>query len=169
MRSVFILAQMLWVISICGAQSDMRTTRLEAEYYVAAYAKHYRVPLALARAIVEHESNWQPCAVSPKGAVGLMQLMPATAKSLGVTDRCNLDQSVSAGVRYLAWLMQRFHSDLRLVAAAYYVGEDRMGERGLSYANSNVVAYVSRIRTTYLCEAGIEPGKENTPEKRAVR
>ena len=62
--------------------------RIEAEYYVVAYARHYRVPLALARAIVKRESNWQPCVVSPKGAVGLMQLMPATAKRLGVTDRC---------------------------------------------------------------------------------
>lgn len=169
MKSVFILAQILCAISICRAQSDTRTTRLEAEYYVVAYAKHYRVPLALTRAIVEHESNWQPCAVSTKRAVGLMQLMPAIAKRLGVTDRCNLDQNVSAGVRYLAWLIQRFHGDLRLVAAAYYVGEGTVGKRGFSYANSNVVAYVSRIRATYLGEAGIEPGRKNTPQKRVVR
>jgi soluble lytic murein transglycosylase-like protein len=162
MKSIVVVAQMLCAISICGAQSGTRTTRTAAEYYVAAYAKHYRVPIPLTRAIVERESNWQPCAVSPKGAVGLMQLMPATAQQLGVTDRCNLDQNVSGGVRYLAWLMQRFHNDLRLVAAAYYVGEDRVGKRGLSYANSDVVAYVSRIRTTYLCEAGIEPGRKDT-------
>jgi len=169
MKSVLIVAQMLCAISICGAQSGTRTTRMEAEYYVAAYAKHYGVPIALARAIVERESNWQPCAVSPKGAVGLMQLMPATAQRLGVTDRCNLDQNVSAGVRYLAWLMRRFHNDLRLVAAAYYVGEDGINKRGLSYGNSGVVAYVLGIRTTYLREAGIEPESKNTPEKRDVR
>jgi soluble lytic murein transglycosylase len=169
MKSVLVLAQMLCAISICGAQSETRTTRLEAGYYVVAYAKHYRVPLALARAIVEHESNWQPCAVSPKGAVGLMQLMPATAKRLGVTDRCSLDQSVSAGVRHLACLMRRFHSDLRLVVAAYYVGEDRVGKKGLSYANSDVVAYVSRIRTTYVREAGMERESTNTAQKGDVR
>jgi len=169
MKSVLIVAQMLCAISICGAQSGTRTTRMGAEYYVAAYAKHYGVPIALARAIVERESNWQPCAVSPKGAVGLMQLMPATAQRLGVTDRCNLDQNVSAGVRYLAWLMRRFHNDLRLVAAAYYVGEDGINKRGLSYGNSGVVAYVLGIRTTYLREAGIEPESKNTPEKRDVR
>ena len=163
MKSVLIVAQMLCAISICGAQSDNLTTRMQAEYYVAAYAKHYRVPLALARAIVQRESNWQPCAVSPKGAVGLMQLMPATARRLGVIERCNLDQNVSGGVRYLAWLMQRFRNDLRLVAAAYYVGEDRVGKRGLSYSNSDVVAYVSKIRTTYLRDAGTGPGRKNTP------
>ena len=81
------------------------------EYYVVAYAHHYRVPVALLRAIVEHESHWQACAVSPKGATGLMQLMPLTAQRLGVRDRCSVDQNVSGGVRYLAWLMQQFHND----------------------------------------------------------
>jgi soluble lytic murein transglycosylase-like protein len=168
-KSVLILAQMLCAVSICWAQSNTRTTRLEAEYYVVAYAKHYRVPRGLARAIVEHESNWQPCAVSPKDAVGLMQLIPTTAKGLGVSDRCNLDQNVSGGVRYLAWLMRRFHNDLRLVAAAYYVGEDRVGKRGLAYRNPDVLAYVSTIRTTYLRESGIESERKNTTAKRDVR
>ena len=169
MKSVFIVAEMLCAISICWAQSGKAPARIEAEYYVTAYAQHYRVPVALARAIVVRESNWQPCVISPKGAVGLMQLMPATAKRLGVTDRCNLDQNVSGGVRYLAWLMRRFHNDLRLVAGAYYVGEDTIGRRGLAYRNSDVVAYVSTIRTTYLREAGIEPESTNTAQKRDVR
>ena len=100
-----------------------------------------------------------------QGPVGLMQLMPATAKRLGVADRCDLDQNVSGGVRYLAWLMRRFHNDLRLVAAAYYAGEDTIGRRGLAYRNPGVVAYVSAIRTTYLREAGNEPESKNTTAK----
>jgi soluble lytic murein transglycosylase len=169
MKLVFIVAEMLCTISICWSQSRMAPTRIEAEYYVMAYAQHYLVPIALARSIVVRESNWQPCVISPKGAVGLMQLMPATAKRLGVTDRCNLDQNVSGGVRYLAWLMRRFHNDLRLVAGAYYVGEDTIGRRGLAYRNPDVVAYVSTIRTTYLREAGIEPESKSTARKRDVR
>lgn len=169
MKSILIAMQMLCAISICGAQSSTRTTRMEAEYYIAAYAKHYRVPVALVRAIVERESNWQVCSVSPKGAVGLMQLMPATAQRLGVTDPCDPGQNVSGGVRYLARLMRRFHNDLRLVAAAYYVGEDRITQRGLSYRNPDVVAYVLAIRTAYLREAGNEPSGRTTPEKRDVR
>jgi soluble lytic murein transglycosylase-like protein len=82
-----------------------------------------------------------------------MQLMPVTARRLGVVDRCNIDQNVSGGVRYLAWLMQQFHNDLRLVAAAYYAGEDVIVRRDLGYGNPDVVAYVARIRTTYLREA----------------
>jgi soluble lytic murein transglycosylase len=169
MKSVLIVAHMLSTISICWSQSGRAPTQIEAEYYVTAYAQHYSVPVALARAIVARESNWQPCATSPKGAVGLMQLMPATAKRLGVTDRCDLDQNVSGGVRYLAWLIRRFHNDLRLVAAAYYVGEDRIGKRGLAYRNSDVLAYVLGIRTTYLREAAIESEGENADEKRDVR
>ena len=70
MKSVLILAQMLCAISICWAQSARPPARLEAEYYVTAYAQHYRVPIALARAIVGRESNWQPCVVSPKALWG---------------------------------------------------------------------------------------------------
>lgn len=169
MKSVFIVVGMLCMTSIGSAQSERAATRIEAEYYVTTYAQHYRVPISLARAIVVRESNWQPCVSSPKGAVGLMQLMPATAKRLGVADRCNLNQNVSGGVRYLAWLMRQFHNDLRLVTAAYYAGEGMIGKRGLAYRNPDVVAYVSAIRTTYLREAGIESRSTKAAQKRDVR
>ncbi len=91
MKLVLTLAQAFCAISICWSQAPTSQARREAEYYVVAYAQHYRVPVALVRAIVERESNWQPCAVSPNGAAGLMQLMPRTAQRLGVKDRCDLD------------------------------------------------------------------------------
>ena len=139
----------LLLLLFANLQCWARTTqdsRKEAEYYVAAYARHYGVPIDFVRAVIEQESGWQPCAISPKGAVGLMQLMPATAISLGVTDRCNIRQNVSGGVRYLAWLMNKFRGDLRLVAAAYYAGEQVIEARGLQYANADVVSYVASIR-----------------------
>ena len=148
MTRVFILLLMICAVSSCLAESRPYNTRPETEYYVNAYAQHYRVPVALVRAIVERESNWRVCAVSPKGAVGLMQLMPTTARRLGVRDRCNIDQNVSGGVRYLAWLIKQFH-DCRLVAAAYFAGERVIGRLGLAYRNPEVVAYVARIRTSY--------------------
>ncbi len=135
----------------CLAQTTGK--RAEAEYYVRSYAQHYHVPETLVRAVVERESNWQVCPVSPKGAVGLMQLMPATAQRLGVHGRCNISQNISGGVRYLAWLMRLFHSDFRLVAAGYYAGEDIVARRGLSYRNRDVIAYVQRIRNSYLRES----------------
>ena len=127
--------------------------RAEAEYYAGVYARHYHVPLPLVRSVIERESNWRRCAVSSKGAVGLMQLMPATARRLGVKDSCNINQNISGGVRYLAWLIHLFHNDLRLVTAAYYAGEDIVARRGLAYRNPDVVAYVARMRATYLRHA----------------
>jgi hypothetical protein len=65
--------------------------------------------------------------------------------------------------------MQEFHNDLRLVAAAYYAGEDVIGRRDLGYRNPDVIAYVARIRTTYLRQTGIKPRTTNTSSERDVR
>jgi soluble lytic murein transglycosylase-like protein len=122
--------------------------RQEAEYYVAAFARHYRVPVEFVRALIEQESAWRRCAISNKGAAGLMQLMPDTARRLGVQDRCDLRQNISGGVRHLAYLMGKFH-DLRLVAAAYYAGERVVAAKGLRYSNPDVVAYVAHLRARF--------------------
>lgn len=138
---------MLALFSSCSGWSrSVQASRQEAEYYVTAYALHYRVPLDFVRALIAQESGWQPCAISPKGAAGLMQLMPDTAAALGVRDRCDIQQNVSGGIRHLARLMNKFHGDLRLVAAAYYAGEQVIETRGLDYANRDVVAYVAAVR-----------------------
>jgi len=131
------------------AQSRRISARDEAEYYVRAYADRYGVPVRLVRSIIQQESGWKPCAVSSKGAVGLMQLMPETALRLGVTNRCDVRQNISGGVRYLAWLMAKFHRDERLAVAAYYAGEQAIGRRGLAYRNRDVVAYVYGVRGIY--------------------
>jgi soluble lytic murein transglycosylase-like protein len=169
MMRALVCALVISAVPICWGQSLTSPARVEAEYYVAAYAQHYRVPVALVRAIVERESNWQPCAVSSKGAAGLMQLMPRTARLLGVRDRCNIDQNISGGVRYLAWLMRQFHNDLRLVAAAYYAGEIAIGRETLAYGNPDVISYVARVRTTYLREVGIRPRTTKNSSERDVR
>jgi soluble lytic murein transglycosylase-like protein len=140
---VLILLLFLAPYGSCLTQSE---TRREAEYYVNAYARHYQISVEFVRALIEQESGWHDCAVSPKGAIGLMQLMPATAARLKVRNRCDLNQNVSGGVRYLAWLMGRFHGDLRLVAAAYYAGEGVIGRRGLYASNPGTVKYVAAIR-----------------------
>jgi soluble lytic murein transglycosylase-like protein len=139
----FLSMLLLFSILSYGQSSDSRS---QAECYLAAYANHYRVPLDFARAVVEQESGWQACAISRKGAAGIMQLMPETAARLGVRDRCNVQQNISGGIRYLAWLMNKFHGELRLVAAAYYTGERVIAARGLAYANRDVVLYVATIR-----------------------
>jgi len=116
-----------------------------AEYY----AHIYRVPVELVDAVIEVESNWQPYAVSPKGAAGLMQLMPATAVKLGVRNRFQIEENVRAGVEYLAWLIRLFGGDLRLAIAAYYAGERPILTRGLNYSSKDVYCYVSCVARLY--------------------
>ena len=150
MSKLIVMIVLLSWPALAQQGSKIVTKRAQAEYYVAAYARHYRVPIRLVRAIIERESNWRECVVSQKGAVGLMQLMPRTAQRLQVQDRCNIEQNISGGVRYLAWLCQLFRRDYRLVAAAYYAGEEIVNRRGLGYHNPDVIKYVQGIRKAYL-------------------
>jgi soluble lytic murein transglycosylase-like protein len=82
-------------------------------------------PPNLVKAIMQVESSFNPKAVSPKGAAGLMQLMPGTARDLGVTDRFDPQQNVDAGSRYLAQQLKKFNS-VELTAAAYNWGPRRV-------------------------------------------
>ncbi|HEY6304915.1 MAG TPA: lytic transglycosylase domain-containing protein [Candidatus Angelobacter sp.] len=149
----------------CWADTTQQT-RQEAEYYVRTYAQHYGVPVDFVRSIVEQESGWQRCAVSRKGAVGLMQLMPETARRLGVHNRCDVQQNVSGGIRYLASLIKKFHGDLRLVAAAYYAGEHAIERRGLRYSNPDVVSYVSSVRARVENQTFRSATTQGTPRRK---
>jgi soluble lytic murein transglycosylase-like protein len=76
----------------------------------------------LLRAIIGRESSFRPCAVSPKGAMGLMQLMPETARDLGVADPFNPQQNIAAGSKFLRRLLDRYGQDLSLALGAYNAG-----------------------------------------------
>jgi len=83
---------------VCAAQQDQRTTAMQwADHYAAVY----QVPRELVHSIIEIESDWRPRVISNKGAVGLMQLMPATALTFGVTNRFEIEQNIRGGVAYL--------------------------------------------------------------------
>ena len=116
-----------------------------AEYY----ATIYQVPVDLVEAIIDVESGWNPYATSNKGAAGLMQLMPQTAERFGVRNRFRLDENIRGGVAYIAWLNQKFSGDLRLVTAAYYVGETPILSRRLEYSSADVQGYVNRVARRY--------------------
>ena len=87
-------------------------------------AGEHQVDPELVRAIVRVESNYNPYAVSPRGARGLMQLIPATARRFGVTDIFDPEENLGGGIRYLKYLMGMFDGDLQLSLAAYNAGEN---------------------------------------------
>jgi soluble lytic murein transglycosylase-like protein len=130
---------------LCAGQSERAAALDWADYYATAY----RVPPELVHAIIEVESAWKVHAMSSKGAAGLMQLMPVTAVTFGVTNCFDVQQNIRGGVAYLARLMKLFNGDLRLATAAYVAGENRILSAGLQYSNSDVFEYVSKVARLY--------------------
>jgi soluble lytic murein transglycosylase-like protein len=133
---------------------DPHHVREYEERCVAYYAQQYGVSAALVRAVIQVESAWQPGAVSPKGAMGLMQLMPATAQHFGVVHPFYIHENVRGGVAYLAELQQLFHGDLRLVMAAYAAGERQIRARGLAAAPGREVLSAERLQVVRGSELG---------------
>ncbi len=94
------------------------------DHFIEQTAYKHQVDSRLVRAVIETESAYNVTAQSPKGAVGLMQLMPDTAKRFGVFDRTNPHQNVDGGTRYLKYLINLFKPNLGLALAAYNAGEN---------------------------------------------
>ena len=92
-------------------------------------AKH-DVEGSLVHSVIQAESNYNPLAVSPKGAQGLMQLIPSTAKRFGVSNTFNAEQNIEGGVKYLKFLMELYHNDYVKVIAAYNAGEAAVTKYG---------------------------------------
>jgi soluble lytic murein transglycosylase-like protein len=105
----------------CGALNPK-----ESEALVSTAANAQKLDPGVLRAVIQQESGFQPCAVSPKGAMGLMQLMPDTAGHFHVADPFNAEQNLAAGATYLKQLLDRFHGDLKLALAAYNAGPERV-------------------------------------------
>jgi hypothetical protein len=89
---------------------------------IAEHASQHGLTPDLVRAVIQVESGFNPRAVSPKGAMGLMQLMPATARDLGVMNPFEPEQNIAGGVRYLKQLLDRYDSNVELALAAYNAG-----------------------------------------------
>ncbi len=113
-------------------------------------ARATRLEPALIHAVISAESGYNPFARSRKGAAGLMQLMPDTAKRYGVTNRLDPAQNIGGGARYLRDLIRIFKNDLQLAIAAYNAGENavlRAGNRIPPYQET--MAYVPRVMSYY--------------------
>ncbi len=119
------------------------------EKLVREAAERHQVDPALVRAVIETESNWNPAAVSRKGALGLMQLIPTTAQRFGANDAFSPKQNVDAGVRYLKTLLERYNGNLDLALAAYNAGEGAVDRAHGVPAFRETRNYVQRVQEAY--------------------
>ncbi len=120
------------------------------EPWVAQAAREAQVDARLLHAVVATESAYNSAAVSPKGAMGLMQLMPATARRYGVQDSFDVAQNLRGGARYLADLLRMFGNDTALALAAYNAGENAVLRHGSHVPPfAETLAYVPKVLGLY--------------------
>ncbi len=147
----------LWCVDSDGSQlysSDARRAKLVVAVY--EMAPLYGLDPELVLEVVRAESNFNPKARSPKGALGLMQLIPATAKRFGVANPFEPAQNLRGGMAYLRWLLERFDGDLKLTLAGYNAGEHSVERYGGVPPYAETRSYVKTILGRYTKTAMIE-------------
>jgi len=112
-------------------------------------ARKHRVDARLVQAVIQVESSYRVDAVSPKGAVGLMQLMPETATEMGVRDRWNPVENIAGGVKYLRQLLDRFEGRVEWALAAYNAGPAAVERHGGVPPYAETRRYVKKVLQTY--------------------
>lgn len=145
-------AYVIWAPSCyaCNLSStiDWHSTKLHLEKFssvIETAAEKYAVDPALVRALIHAESGFNPKARSIKGALGLMQLMPATARELGVVDASIPHLNIYGGVQYLSGLLRRFKGDVTLAAAAYNAGPGAVEKYAGVPPYAETQTYVKRV------------------------
>ena len=127
-----------------AGQADFRPLRDLVNREVDGSATRYGIDPLLVHSVIRVESNYNPVAISPKGAEGLMQLMPATGRRFGVSNSFDVHENIDAGVKYLKYLLDLFGDD-KLAIAAYNAGESAVMRYGNVPPYPETVDYVYRV------------------------
>ena len=143
---VVILLFILFSDNILAVNSTGRHTY---DNIVQEVSARYNVPAKLIHSIILAESNYDPWAVSKKGAVGLMQLMPETAREYGVVDRYDPQQNIEGGVKYLKYLMKLFNDKTDLVLAAYNAGQEAIKKYDGIPPYNETINYIRKVTANY--------------------
>ena len=117
--------------------------------YINEAAAAHNVDPKLVQAVIKTESNFDPTAVSPKGALGLMQLMPGTARDMQVNNPLNPQENIHGGTRYLSQMLATFNGDLRLGLAAYNAGPGKVTPEGMKTYIPETQQYVAKVLDNY--------------------
>jgi len=121
----------------------------QLEALIRKYAQIYGVDPSLVRAVIRHESGFKTTAVSPKGAQGLMQLMPGTAALMGVKNPFDAEQNIAGGVGYLRRCLDRFQHNVPLAVAAYNAGPESVARCGAVPPYRETQVFVNNVMGTY--------------------
>jgi soluble lytic murein transglycosylase-like protein len=138
--------------------------RAKIDEMIREVSARYSVDPALIRAVVQTESNWNSSAISRRGALGLMQLVPTTAMQMGVNNAFDPKQNLDGGVHYLQTLLRRYNGDLDRSLAAYNAGPGAVDRAGGVPRFRETRDYVQRITSSYY-----RSGSERLPQAMATR
>lgn len=126
-------------------ESDDISHRKEIDRSIKEASSKYGLPTCLIKGVIKAESDFRVRAVSPAGAQGLMQLMPGTAKELGVKDPFDIDQNIDGGTRYLKKMLELFGRDVKLALAAYNAGPGTVNRYSGNVPYRDTMIYVERV------------------------
>lgn len=145
----------LRVVSGPASRPAHATEKQKLQSLVRHLARQHHLDPRFVDAVIRVESDWNPSAISPKGAEGIMQLTPATSRRFGVRNAMNPTENARAGITYLGDLVKRFGGNLREALAAYYAGQGAVERADGVPASPQIAGYVRHVLNIYFQSASL--------------